>query len=377
MEEQVHMKTLNGKRTYAAHTCVAVCVSLMLILSGVFSSPAHAVTSEEKLAEADAIIAQIDSLQTELNRANQAYNAAVSEHEAAKKAMEEAQARAKKAQERIVELQERLGNRVSGMYKRGTVSFLDVLLEASTFEQFLTSVDMVNRINNQDAELVQETKEVRAEAEAAQAEYAAQKTRAADEMRKSEEARNTIATTQASLQNQVEQISAEAAELAAQETAAAEAAAHAAEEAAKASGNSNPGYTSGPSVVQGHGILAHPCPGASLSSLFGPRWGSMHNGIDLAAGEGTPYYAADAGTVLYATYDGGYNGGAGNWIVLAHGNGMQTVYMHSSAVFVSPGQQVSRGQNIGAVGNTGDSYGAHLHFEVRLGGSAVNPLNYL
>ena len=80
---------------------------------------------------------------------------------------------------------------------------------------------------------------------------------------------------------------------------------------------------------------------------------------------------------MYATNDGGYNGGAGNWVVIAHGNGIVTKYMHSSATFVSPGDQVQRGQNIGLVGNTGASFGAHLHFQVEVDGVAVNPLNYI
>jgi len=69
--------------------------------------------------------------------------------------------------------------------------------------------------------------------------------------------------------------------------------------------------------------------------------------------------------------------GAGNWVVISHGNGIVTKYMHSSATFVSPGDQVTRGQNIGLVGNTGNSFGAHLHFQVEVDGVAVNPLNYI
>ena len=97
----------------------------------------------------------------------------------------------------------------------------------------------------------------------------------------------------------------------------------------------------------------------------------------MAAPEGTPYFAADSGTVMYATNDGGYNGGAGNWIVIAHGSGVVTKYMHSSATFVVPGNYVERGQNIGLVGNTGNSFGSHLHFQVEINGVAVDPLIYL
>ena len=132
-------------------------------------------------------------------------------------------------------------------------------------------------------------------------------------------------------------------------------------------------------IVLGPGYFTNPCPNSTNSSGFGYRTfdNSFHRGLDMAAPEGTPYFAADSGTVMYATNDGGYNGGAGNWIVIAHGSGVVTKYMHSSATFVVPGNYVERGQNIGLVGNTGDSHGAHLHFQVEVNGVAVNPLNYL
>ena len=97
----------------------------------------------------------------------------------------------------------------------------------------------------------------------------------------------------------------------------------------------------------------------------------------MAIGEGTPYYAADDGVVIDATNGGGYNGGAGNWIVIDHGNGVVTKYMHSAVTFVVPGDTVIRGQNIGLVGNTGNSFGSHLHFQVEINGVAVDPLIYL
>ncbi|MCX6713413.1 MAG: peptidoglycan DD-metalloendopeptidase family protein [Candidatus Vogelbacteria bacterium] len=94
-----------------------------------------------------------------------------------------------------------------------------------------------------------------------------------------------------------------------------------------------------------------------------------HNGIDIAAPNGTPVYAAAAGTVLIAK-DGGWNGAYGSYVVIKHGNGTQTLYAHLSAVNISAGQSVTRGQTIGRVGSTGRSTGNHLHFEVR---GAKNP----
>ena len=137
--------------------------------------------------------------------------------------------------------------------------------------------------------------------------------------------------------------------------------------------------SAGASVVSGNGTFTHPCPGGYISSGFGYRTqpiagaSTNHKGIDFAAATGTPIYAAAAGTVISA----GYAGKAGNLLVVSHGNGLLTYYMHCNAIYVSAGQKVSRGQNVAAVGTTGNSTGPHLHFGVIVNGSYVNPLGYV
>ena len=134
-------------------------------------------------------------------------------------------------------------------------------------------------------------------------------------------------------------------------------------------------------VVQpsGKGMLAVPIPGARITSVFGPRMHPIyqelrtHDGIDMAAGTGTPIRAAADGVVIYAGPRGGY----GNATVIDHGNSLATLYAHQSAVGVSVGQRVVRNQVVGAVGSTGFSTGPHLHFEVRVQGVPVDPMRYL
>lgn len=124
--------------------------------------------------------------------------------------------------------------------------------------------------------------------------------------------------------------------------------------AAKSSG----GSSSGGASVTG---LAHPLPGAQRTQgIHG------YNGVDLAAGAGTPIRAAAAGEVIVSK-SGGWNGGYGNYVVIKHPNGVQTLYAHNSRNAVGVGAYVTQGQTIGYVGNTGRSTGAHLHFEVRGG----------
>jgi murein DD-endopeptidase MepM/ murein hydrolase activator NlpD len=110
-----------------------------------------------------------------------------------------------------------------------------------------------------------------------------------------------------------------------------------------------------------------------VTSGFGWRWGRMHEGIDIAVGSGTPVVAAASGTVIVAGWLGGY----GNLVVIDHGNGIATAYGHNTAVTVGPGQFVGQGQLIAYSGNTGNSTGPHVHFEVRINGVPVDPFGYL
>ena len=114
-----------------------------------------------------------------------------------------------------------------------------------------------------------------------------------------------------------------------------------------------------------------------ITSYFGGRYifgrYSYHSGIDISASYGASVRAADGGTVTFAGYKGSY----GNLVVITHDNGTQTYYGHNSSLLVSAGQKVSKGQTIARAGSTGRSTGTHCHFEVRVRGSAVNPLNYL
>ena len=114
----------------------------------------------------------------------------------------------------------------------------------------------------------------------------------------------------------------------------------------------------------------------SISSRFGSRSSvrsSAHTGLDISASAGTGIRAIAQGTVSFAAYKGTY----GNLVIVDHGNGIQSYYAHCSALYVSPGQSVGPGTTIAAVGSTGNSTGPHLHLEIRINGSPVNPQNYL
>lgn len=121
----------------------------------------------------------------------------------------------------------------------------------------------------------------------------------------------------------------------------------------------------------GNGFLIWP---SAVRYISGNTYGPGHYAIDIGAGMGSQLFAADNGTVVYA---GWLNGGYGNFVVIDHNNGWVTLYEHLDRIGVACGQSVTQGQQIGTAGTTGNSTGAHLHFEVRIGGTPVNPLDYL
>lgn len=139
------------------------------------------------------------------------------------------------------------------------------------------------------------------------------------------------------------------------------------------------------SATEGGGAgdgLVWPVPGhTNITSGFGSRWGTTHKGIDISDGSvnGAQIVAAMSGTVIHASFgvSGSGYGGYGNCVAIDHGGGVITLYGHMSSIACSVGATVQAGQTIGFVGSTGDSTGPHLHFEVRVNGTAVDPMQYL
>jgi len=161
----------------------------------------------------------------------------------------------------------------------------------------------------------------------------------------------------------------------------AEAEARAQAAASSNSGSSSGGSSGGSSGPSAPSSVNRPASASGLiwptsgpvTSGYGMRWGAMHQGIDIAPPHGTPVYAANSGTVIFAGTQGGY----GTMILVDHGGGFVTAYAHLSGIVAGNGTSVGRGQLIGYVGSTGNSTGPHLHFETRVNGAAQNPTNFL
>lgn len=269
--------------------------------------------------------------------------------------------------------------RIKYMYESGGSDMVAVLMDSENMGDFLNKAEYVSKISEYDRnelEKYQETVEkVEEKEEQIQQEYQDLDTLQTELITKQEEVQTLIDSNEselAEIQSQIDENS----ELLQELHAAAEQERRVQEEQNSGGGGVSTPPTGG-NVITGSGYFTHPCPGYSYqSSYFGEVRDfdpTPHKGHDYAAPAGTTTYAAAAGKVVIA----GYSTSAGNWVVIDHGDGLVTKYMHHSALYVSAGQYVEKGQEIGAVGTTGYSTGNHLHFQVELNGVAVNPDLYL
>lgn len=294
--------------------------------------------------------------------------------------------------------------RIRFMYENGDSELIELLLTSQSIVEMLNKAEYITKISEYDRKMLDEFKEIVAEVkereESLQADYeklgALQEELGAQQKHvesllagkgleianlesaigaKAEELRTLIQKAK-----EEEEARRRAEEAKREEEARREEEAKREEEAQKPSGgNENNSESSKPSGGNDSSVnvrFTHPCPSGYLTSGFGYRDfdNSFHNGVDFGTGgAAAPTYAAASGRVLIA----GWSNSAGNWVVISHGNGLVTKYMHHSSLSVSAGQTVSKGQKIGMTGNTGNSAGVHLHFQVELNGKPVNPFNYL
>ena len=279
----------------------------------------------------------------------------------------------------------RWGDRLVAIYEEEEPTTLDVVLQAESFSGILDQLDYVSALASQDRTIVDHVegardhmRELRDRTGKTKARVAAvtRVVRIRTEQQRSlknqliarqqglSAARSNRRASLADVRADARQYAAEAAALQAQS------ANLAAQIRSSQASSPTVTYSSGSGSPSASGFI-WPV-GGPVVSPFGWRWGRMHEGVDIGAGYGSPIAAAASGTVIFAGWMGGY----GNLIIVDHGGGIATAYAHQSS-FAVGGGPVSQGQTIGYVGCTGHCYGPHLHFEVRVNGSAVDPLGYL
>ena len=306
-----------------------------------------------------------------------------------------------KAKEQEKKQYRNMKKRIQFMYENGQTSYVEMLLSADSFTDFLNAVEYITQISQYDRKMLKEYQnmqvtiadtqktletdyaslqslqaKVQEEKQAVAALESAKKGELNDVADDLTDAQTVAKAYEAEIQAQNEVIAQiQAAQKRAAEQQAAQQQAQAAEENQNTAQNTTPSGNG-----QSTGSMMWPCPSSKrVTSDYGPRTSptngasSNHKGIDIGAAYGADIVAADGGTVLVATY----SSSGGNYVIIDHGGGLCTVYMHASSLTVSAGQTVSKGQVIAKVGSTGISTGNHLHFGVTLNGVYVSPWGYV
>lgn len=315
---------------------------------------------------------EIDAIQDKINKTE--------------KEIEEAQKEIDKKQQEFEEIYNQYCQRLRAMYISGNVTTLEILLESGDISSVLTRAQMVKCVSSQDSETLdnlmkkmQEIQEQKHQLEEKKLQLEEDKKGLDERKADLQSAINDLNSSKSELDSEVANCNAVIRKLNSQSAEIQETISSNKEEQQaiedeirrKTQSHAN----SGGSYVQGTGQLAYPTSSREISAGF-PNYssGAYHGGVDFRCPTGTPVHAADSGTVIIAkrlTYS------YGQYILIDHGNGLQTLYAHNSSLLVSEGQSVSKGDVIAYSGATGNATGPHCHFEVRKNGTRVNPMSYL
>ena len=264
--------------------------------------------------------------------------------------------RIQKKEKEMTELEDTLNERLKVMYKNGSVGFVDILLCSSSISEFVSNVEIIQKIYKNDMDVLdtlkkehEELTEIKASLEEKKATLAARKTDLAAEKTSLDAKKKEFEAEEDKLKAEADRLTAEIINLMDKDS---------------------------PYVG---GEFTWPCPASRyISSSFGNRlhptlnvW-KFHTGIDIGCSAGKNIVAAASGKVIMSQWYGGY----GNCVMIDHGGGIVTLYGHASKLLVSKGQVVKQGQVIALVGSTGRSTGPHLHFEVRKNGQYIDPMSY-
>ena len=286
------------------------------------------------------------------------------------------------AEKREAEQYELFCQRVRMMEEQGTVSYWSILFNAGSFSDLLDRIADVDAVMAYDNKIMEELIATRQELERLQGELesARAEEQAAREQQEAKKAEQQAKVAEA--QKLLDQINADVAEvnrqLEAEDAAAASLQAEITRKQKQLEEERKQQNVTLPPTGSGY-QWPLPAGNLTLTSAFGYRMHPIllvphsHTGIDVSAAGGTPIYAAKGGQVIMSEYGSGVNWSYGNFVVIDHGDGTTTLYAHMSSRAVSEGQLVTQGQTIGYVGNTGNSKGNHLHFEVRVNGQRVDP----
>lgn len=288
-------------------------------------------------------------------------------------------------QEEIEVKQEILGKRLRGMYKYDIGNqILDILLQSDSFGDLVSALSSISAVVKTDNKLINEIEAIKSELLVKESELNSKKEELAQDKDKLQVTKAEYEVVAKGYEDQVNELATlesarmdEINKLTSEEKALQTEIARYEEDNENLENYFNNTSNSGGGDVSTAGFI-RPA-GGGITSSYGPRihpisgQQSFHKGVDLGSGYGTPFVATKAGTVTTASYISGY----GNTVIIDHGGGVTSLYAHASKLNVSVGQQVSQGQTVALIGSTGNSTGPHAHFEIRVNGQHVNPMNYI
>jgi peptidoglycan DL-endopeptidase CwlO len=380
----------SSTRGRALRALAAACAVL-----GIAAAAALGQSLDSKLSEKQSELAekkeQKGVLSTEISRYSSQIDALASEVAVLRnreaivaEQLAEVQARLRREKDRLEALRGRLRRglnvlrgRLVAIYRSDEPDMLTVILDSSGFDDLVNRYEYLRRIEERDATIVDrvrflrnDTRDTVEQIEAARDEIAAKKaelerTRMQLEAREAEldAVRDQKAVALDQVEGNIRKLEGDIGDIQDQ--------IQEQIQAASATSGVEP-LPAGPIQGGEGGGMIWPVNGP-VTSPFGPRWGRMHEGVDIAVPTGTPIRAAQAGNVVIAAPTSGY----GNYTCVDHGGGLSTCYAHQSSFAASVGDSLGQGDVLGYVGCTGSCFGDHLHFEVRVNGAAVDPLGYL
>ena len=341
--------------------------------SQISSAQAEQASAQEII---NAVMGRLAAIQADLDAANAELDRIRGEQARLNEQIRQNEIALQKAIDDLHARQAILARRVRAIYMHGQLNYVDVIIGSRSFSDFANRLELLKRIIRADFSLILEIQDKQRQIEARRAELEQEKAQLdalEADAQKQQEAIEAKKAEQQSALEEARQHKA-AAEQMERELQEASADVQARIEARLREQQAGGGYTG----VVGSGQLGWPCSGL-ITSPFGYRVHPIfgieisHAGIDIGVPEGTPVHAADSGTVIEADWISGY----GYTVIIDHGNGIQTLYAHNSALIAGAGQSVSKGEVVAYSGQTGNVTGPHCHFEVRISGSPVDPMGYL
>ena len=384
---------MRKNRVIALSLSLMMALSLSLAYTGSIyatdkKSELNSIKEKQKAAEAEKgeIVNEIEQYNTKIVSLNTEITNAQSEIDKKQAEIDELNGKIDEMQAKIDDRKSGMSKRLRTMYKNGSVGFIDIILDSRNFSELLSNLSMLQKIYKSDRSTLNSLEKISKELNHTKKELSAAQQAMASSQSELKDKKGELDKVSAKLEakaakidenlaifnQQAESLSSQiAAELAAQQQQV---------PVDNGGGSSGGGSSGGGTSYVGTGGMISPVSNYVVTSEFGNRvgleqYGTFHGAIDLACPMNTPVVASDSGRVMNLT--GWYQQGYGWGVFIDHGNGIVTAYGHNSALVVSPGQYVQKGQIIAYSGMTGWATGPHVHFEVRENGVLVNPRKYV